>query len=353
MSSEKPFLKVRTSVGDQVRKALLQASLLDTDYRIESDDGMLFFPLQRELEIKNARGIIGDESFVTGVRSFVAVSRAPRTLRQALIDKLTTEEVGLLPRAYDLVGDIAVLEIPDGISQYKLQIGQAFLAAHKSVSTVLAKKGAVSGVTRTREYEFLAGENKTTTVQLEYGCRIAVDLAAAYFSPRLLEEHQRVARQVSDGELVVDMFTGVGCFALHIARLSRSRVVAVDINPEAIRLLEESMRMNRLKGTIVPVVADSHDYITGNFNRNANRVIMNHPSSSYQFVSQACQAIKKGGVIHYYEFVGEQNPEQRLIERVASLVKGGGREVLEIEQVRRVRESAPHEYQMVADLIIR
>jgi tRNA (guanine37-N1)-methyltransferase len=353
MSSEKPFLKVSASLGDRVRKVLRRAGLLDTDYRIESEDDMLFFPLQQELETQKIHSIVGNETFETGVRHFTSVSRTPRTLKDALRDKLTEEEVGLLPRSYDLIGDIAVLEIPDGISQHREQIGQAFLAAHKSVSTVLAKKGAVSGITRTRGYEFLAGENKTVTVQLEYGCKIAVDLANAYFSPRLLEEHQRVARQVNDGELVVDMFTGVGCFALHIARLTRSHIVAIDINPEAIKLLEQSMRMNRLKGTIVPVVADSHDYVMDNFDRNAARVIMNHPSNSSQFVRQACRAVKEGGIVHYYEFVGEQNSEQRLVERVTSLIKSSGREVLELGQVKRVRESAPHEYQMVIDLIIR
>ncbi len=245
MSPDRFFLKVSASLGDRVRKALLRARLLDTDCKIESEDDMLFFPLLGELETQKIHSIVGSEAFETGVRRFVPVLRTPKTLKDALGGKLTEEEVGLLPRAYDLVGDIAVLEIPDEMSQYKQQIGQAFLAAHKSVSTVLAKKGAVSGITRTREYEFLAGNNKTATVQLEYGCRIAVDLAAAYFSPRLLEEHQRVAKQVNDGELVVDMFTGVGCFALHIARLSSSQIVAIDINPEAIKLLEQSIRMNR------------------------------------------------------------------------------------------------------------
>lgn len=353
MSPDRFFLKVSASLGDRVRKALLRARLLDTDCKIESEDDMLFLPLLGKLETQKIHSIVGNEAFETGVRRFVPVLRTPKTLKDALGGKLTEEEVGLLPRAYDLVGDIAVLEIPDEMSQYKQQIGQAFLAAHKSVSTVLAKKGAVSGITRTREYEFVAGNNKTATVQLEYGCRIAVDLAAAYFSPRLLEEHQRVAKQVNDGELVVDMFTGVGCFALHIARLSSSQIVAIDINPEAIKLLEQSIRMNRLKGDIVPVVADSRDYVMDNFNRNADRVIMNHPSNSFQFMRQACQAVKKGGIVHYYEFVGVQNPEQQLVERVAGLIKSNGREVLEIGQVKRVRESAPHEYQMVADLIIR
>lgn len=352
MSPEKPFLKVPASLGEQIRKALLRAGLLDRECSIESKEGMLFFPLRRELEIQQILSITGLTSLETGLRRFSAVSRVPITLKDSLTGKMTAEEMRLLPRSYDLVGDIAVLEIPDEIAQYGPRIGEAFLAAHRNFSTVLAKKGAVSGVTRTREYDFLAGENKTRTVHTEYGCRIAVDLATAYFSPRLLEEHQRVAVQANDGELVVDMFTGVGCFALHIARLSRSRIVAIDINPDAIKLLEESMKINRLKGVIVPVVADSREYVMDNFDRDVDRVIMNHPSSSYQFIEQVCQAIKDGGMVHYYEFVREQNAEQQLIERAAGLFKNNGREVLEIGQVRRVRESAPHEYQMVADLVI-
>ncbi len=353
MSSPRPFLRIPAGEGDWVKKALSAASLLDKAFRIESRDGMLFFPLRHEVEHEIIREILGAVTYETGLKRFDPLSKPPRTLRDALTSKMSAEQMELLPRAYDLVGDIAVLELPDEIASYGRQIGAAFLAVHSSFTTVLAKRGAVSGISRTRQYELLAGQDKTKTVHTEYGCRIAVDLAKAYFSPRLLEEHSRVARQVRDGELIIDMFTGVGCFALQITRSHNSRVVAIDINPDAIRLLRESMGLNRLRGEITPVVADSRNYVRANFSGNADRIIMNHPSGALDFVSEACNAIKGNGTIHYYAFAGANNPDEEIIEKATQLIRESGRDLVEVRELKRVRESAPHEYQMVADLIIR
>lgn len=331
----------------------MTANLLDKDFRIESRDGMLFIPLRHEVEHERIREILGVVAFETGRKDFDPLSKCPRTLKDALAGTMGAEQMALLPRAYDMVGDIAVLELPEEIASYGKQIGEAFLAVHSSFMTVLAKRGAVSGTSRTRQYEFLAGQRKTKTVHTEYGCRIAVDLAKAYFSPRLLEEHSRIAKQVNDDELIIDMFTGVGCFPLHITRAHDSRVVAIDINPDAIRLLRESMSMNRLRGEIVPVVADSGVYVRANFFKNADRIIMNHPSGALEFVSEACHAIRDNGVIHYHAFTGADNSDEEMIEKVTQVISKSGRDLVEIAQLKRVRESAPHEYQMVADLIIR
>jgi len=189
-------------------------------------------------------------------------------------------------------------------------------------------------------------------VHIEYGCRLAVDLTKAYFSPRLLEEHNQVAQKVSDGELIVDLFTGVGPFAIHAAKNKDVRVIAVDINPEAIKLLQKSITLNKLVGRIDAVVSDAHEYCETADTQMADRVIMNHPSGAFDFVTDACKLLRLGGTMHYYDFVGGEDPEGHLVNRITNLVKASGRKIGEIERVRRVRDSAPYEFQMVADVII-
>lgn len=260
--------------------------------------------------------------------------------------------IDLLPRAYDAVGDIAILEIPPELHDYKIEIGRAFHQLHPSFSTVLCKRGAITGMTRTRQYEFLSGEEKTSTVHVEYGCRIAVDLARAYFSPRLLEEHNRIASQVQEGESVIDMFTGVGPFALHIARRQSATVTAIDINPHAIELLRKSLSMNKLRGRVIPVVADAGEYVPAHFTHNVDRVIMNHPSGASKFVNAACTAVRAGGIIHYYDFIASHSAEDDMREKITRLVQEAGYIVSEILAIRRVRDSAPYEYQMVVDVVI-
>jgi len=350
MSSKKLFLKVAINNGEQTRKALLEHNLLDTDYKILSEDGMLFMPLVQDVQSELIDTIMISINFETGEMEFEPVPHGPKNLTETLESYLSPEEIKLVPRAYDLIGDIAVLEIPDELSDHRETIGRVFHEVHKNFSTILAKKGAISGTTRVREYQCLAGEDKTDTIHIEYGCRLAVDLSKAYFSPRLLEEHNRIAQLVKENEFVVDMFCGVGPFPIHIARQKKAHIVAIDINPDAIGLLKESMRLNKLVGTIEPIVGDAKDYSKSQV---ADRVIMNHPSGAFDFVSDACRILKPLGVLHYYDFMGGEKPEDTITDKLAQLVENAGRSIDTVNIVRRVRDSAPYEFQMVVDAVIK
>jgi tRNA (guanine37-N1)-methyltransferase len=351
MTSEKHYISVRVQDGERVRKTLSDLGLLDGEYRIVSENGILYLPTVTDVSPEILHQHLEDVSLEVGRRHFETSVQGPRTLTEALEGQLPLDVLELLPRAYDLIGDIAVLEIPDELKQHSKLIGNAFHSIHRNFRTVLAKRGAVSGVTRVRGYEFLSGDDRTKTIHTEYGCRLAVDLEKAYFSPRLLEEHSRVAQLVEDGEVVVDMFCGVGPFAIHIARQKQARVVAIDVNPSAIELLKESITLNRLVGEIVPVVADAHDYAKS-INVKADRVIMNHPSGASEFIPDACRILKPGGAIHYYDFVGSASPGITMTEKITHLIEHTGHTIREVSLVRRVRDSAPHEYQMVADIVI-
>jgi tRNA (guanine37-N1)-methyltransferase len=349
MSSKKLFVKVAASNGERTRKALLEHKLLDLDYKIIPQDETLFLPLRQEVQSELLDTILETIHYETGEMMFKPLSHGPRTLAEALENHLTPEELELVPRAYDLIGDIAVLEIPDELSGHRELIGRLFLEVHKNFSTVLAKKGAITGTTRIREYQCLAGEDKTETVHIEYGCRLAVDLSKAYFSPRLLEEHNRVAQLVKDNEFVVDLFCGVGSFPIHIARQRNAHIIAIDINPDAIALLKMSMKLNKLVGTIEPIVGDAKDYSKS---QKADRVIMNHPSGAIDFIPTACRILKSGGVLHYYGFVGGDNPEGTITSKLTQVIEDAGRSVKTVSIVRRVRDSAPYEFQMVIDATI-
>lgn len=352
MSDRIPYLCVPVKLGEEVRRILLLHEILDAEHRIISEDDKIFFPLSEGYQFDEVSSALGLIEYTTGSREFPPSVNGPRTLAESLREVLTQTELEMLPRAYDLIGDIAVLEIPEALSAHKSRIGAAFLDLHPNFVTVLGKKGAISGTIRVREYELLAGENKTDTIHTEYGCRIAVDLADAYFSPRLLEEHNRVAKQVQEGEEVVDMFTGVGPFALHIARRIDARVTAVDINPAAIELLKKSMLLNRLVGAIVPMPSDIREFARTFESGAADRVIMNHPSGASDFIPEACYLLKRGGIMHYYDFMGGADPEGAVIEKLQGLVKLHGRNASEIGTVRRVRDSAPYEYQLVVDATV-
>ena len=48
----------------------------------------------------------------------------------------------------------------------------------------------------------------------EFGCKFIVDVENAFFSPRLSTERERIANLIHDGEVVTNMFAGVGMFSI-------------------------------------------------------------------------------------------------------------------------------------------
>ncbi|MEM3078441.1 MAG: class I SAM-dependent methyltransferase family protein, partial [Nitrososphaerales archaeon] len=88
-------------------------------------------------------------------------------------------------KSYDVVGDIALVRIPAKYINFKNSIAENIMENNKHVKTVLRVASPVSNDFRLRRYEWILGERKTETMHREFGCFFKVDLAKAYFSPRL------------------------------------------------------------------------------------------------------------------------------------------------------------------------
>ncbi len=282
---------------------------------------------------------------------FEEKKQASETLQQALQDKLPPDLVANLPQAFDIIGDIVIIDIPPQLKPYQTLVGEAILQTHRNIKTVLAKAGDISGVYRVRDYTFIAGEHKTQTVHREFGCSYHVDVAKAYFSPRLSHEHERVASLVRTGEVVADLFAGVGPFSVLIGkRCPEAKVYAVDLNPDAVELLKINVRANRVDNRVFPVLADAREIAKGKLKGAADRVIMNLPETAIDFVDAACNAIKpSSGVVHFYGFVRSPDSVGSLKQRFTEAVEKNGRKVETFLYSRSIRETAPFESQIVLD----
>ncbi len=79
--------------------------------------------------------------------------------------------------AYDVIGDIALLEDENLDAQTALKIADALLRTQPNIKSVVRPLTPVIGEFRIREFEVIAGEPRTETIHREYGCRYKVDLA--------------------------------------------------------------------------------------------------------------------------------------------------------------------------------
>ena len=185
----------------------------------------------------------------------------------------------------------------------------------------------------------------------EYGCVYHVDVAKAYFSPRLSTEHNRVASAVKTGETVVDLFAGVGPFVIPIAKKHKDvRVYAVDVNPDAVAYLKRNVAVNRAEKHVVPLLGDARQTVKEQLSGKADRVIMNLPETSLEFVDVACDALKpEGGIIHYYGFVKASDPLETAQVQLTKAVNRNNRKIKKILLAKTVREVAPYTWQVVVD----
>ncbi|WP_321505501.1 class I SAM-dependent methyltransferase family protein [uncultured Methanoregula sp.] len=294
-------IRVPARQGEEMRQALIREGALDASLRVLRDGDTLILPLTGP---RDGAGQFGFEAHP---------GREP------------------LPR-HELVGGIAIMQDddPDG--------AQKILISRPSLHTVVFAEGEVSGEYRTRQFRVLAGDLTTRTTVTEHGHKFVVDLAGAYFSARLSTERQCLLAQVQEGENVLDMFAGVGPFAITLAARA-SLVVASDLNPRAIELMLENILQNRIKN-VLPMLADARrlvDLLPWKF----DRIVMNLPLAGTEFLPEAFCLCRPGGIIHFYSLVSAKG------EHTARIRELGGTVIAE----REVRSYSPGQWHAVYDIV--
>lgn len=276
----------------------------------------------------------------------------PKDLREALKDQLNDKELKQL-RAFDVVGNIAVIKIPERLLPKKPIIGRALMDVHKKIRTVLRQIGPVSGEFRTRELEVIAGELSTETIHREGEATFKVDLARVYFSPRLAHERLRVASLVEPDEIVTNLFAGVGCYSIIIAKHSRAaKIYSIDKNSVAFEYMRENIRINKVGDRVVPILGNAREVIDRQLAGKADRILMPLPELGRKFFEVALQALKPaGGIIHFYDLGQPPDPFVPSLEFARKSASAKERN-LELFNSRIIRSYAPRCYHIVLDLSI-
>ncbi|WP_455392942.1 class I SAM-dependent methyltransferase [[Eubacterium] cellulosolvens] len=315
--------KVPKVRGDYFRKKLLEAQFIDRNLIIKRNGNFLYIPLQthpseqwlnefNELELTEYDFKLYPER----VQDYRALITLPPELTQQL------------PRSYDIIGSIAILKLPLGLTAYGKQIGEAIIRAHKNIHTVAVDKG-VKGMQRVRNMEIIAGEPQTETMHKEYGVRLLMDIMKVYFSPRLSTEHYRITKLVQPGEIVLDMFAGIGPFSIMIAKHSKAkRIFSIDINKHAIEYLIKNIDLNKVFN-IFPMEGAVEEMIKRI--PKVDRIIMNLPMSGNEHLPEAFAVLKNTGTIHYHEMLPCQELQQRKMS-LAEISKHHGFEIIALHE---------------------
>ena len=274
-----------------------------------------------------------------------------RMLKKALENILSDEDTKDLVSAFDQIGDIIIVRIPDSLISRKKIIGKALLEQVKTAKTVFHQSSPVDGDFRTRNLELIEGDEKTETEYRENGCRFIVDVEKAFFSPRLSTERERISNLVNEHDVIINMFGGIGMFSLLAAKKKSCTVYNIDINPVASKLCEENIKLNKLKGNVISLNGDATKIIKEQLQDKADRVLMLLPERSDEFLDTAISSLKKNGVIHYYSHIHAEKKQDapKLSEEHFLNINKIQADILDSRVVRPV---GPRFYQTVVDIKI-
>jgi tRNA wybutosine-synthesizing protein 2 len=252
-----------------------------------------------------------------------------------------------LPSGLHVVGHVALVHLNSESRKYATVLGQATLDYDHRIQSVAVRTGPTTGIERRPAYEVVAGSMDTVILHVENNVRFKFDPLRMTFSGGNKGERINISRRVNAGELIVDMFSCVGQFALHIARGNDVTVIAIEINPEAYKFLVENILMNELQHKVTAMLGDCREVHPTHV---ANRVIMGYLHDTEMFLPHALETlVKEGGIIHMHKAL----PEKTLEENITCITNICRKEkfVPEIE-VRKIKNYSPGISHMVFDISV-
>ena len=290
-------------------------------------------------------------------------------LKEALAETLDTRTLDKLITSFDLMGEVIVIRIPEELQAEQMHIAEALHTLYPKVRTIAAVPlhAHTDNRSRTRDLTVIWGDQSLETTYCESGCRFKADLKQVFLSPRLSYERMRIAQKVEPGETVLNMFAGVGCFSILIAKLQpQVTVYSVDVNPHAFAYMQENVALNRVEGRVIPILGDAGE-VAAELQGRIDRVLMPLPEHAPAFLPAAVRALRwwsgrdegdrKAGMIHYYAVASGQGERDLFTAPFACAEKlitaaFGPQIQLHREEQRIVRSVGPRKYHVVLDLRI-
>jgi len=227
-------------------------------------------------------------------------------LKDSLSGLLTAEERQAFVGSYDVVGDIAIIIIPENLTAHEKLIAKAILANNRNIKVVAKRAGLYGGEFRTIPLAHLAGENRKVTEVCEFGIRLRLNPERVYFSVRSGNERRRIASLVAADEAVLVLFSGVAPYPLIISRFSHARtIVGIEKNPEAHEYALQNLQLNKKQSNILLYLGDA-GLVIPTFSERFDRLVMPLPTNAESFLPVALNVLKPGGYLHFYDL---QRPE--------------------------------------------
>jgi len=341
MADAMRLARVQRERAEEARRALSSMDAVRRDREILEEGDSILIPLRGE----SATSLAMDLGFevVEGHSPPRAHYLAPSQRIGDEID-IPSHLRSLLPRKWEKVGDVLIMKFPPQLGPFKEKVADGY-ARVLGARTVCDDVGGISGVFREPHLMVVLGRG-TETIHAENGVKYMLDVARLMFSSGNIDERIRMGRIDCRGETVVDMFAGIGYFALPVAVHAGARkVIACEINPIALHYLDRNIDINEVRN-IVEIFP--HDNMELEVEGGADRVIMGYVGRTREYLGKAFDLARPGATVHYHDTF----PTDRREEVMGTVKEAAGGRPYEILCLREVKSYAPGISHFVVDLKI-
>jgi tRNA (guanine37-N1)-methyltransferase len=150
------------------------------------------------------------------------------------------------------------------------------------IQTVVNKVVAISNEFRVPKFEILAGKNDMVTEVKQYGATFKLDYGLVYWNSRLEHEHIRLVSLFKKGDVICDMFAGIGPFSVPAGQKG-CIVYANDLNPDSVHYLKINAKINKVEDYIFTHNMDARVFMQ-------NLMIAPDPEAKSQFAAANCSS---------------------------------------------------------------
>lgn len=281
-------------------------------------------------------------------------------------ENFKSEEIlkAVLPEGQDVtsgfsrVGHIAHLNLRDHQLPFKHLIGQVMIDKNPGITSAVNKISNIDNTYRNFQMEVLSGEENMLTKVRENNYTYEFDFSKVYWNPRLSTEHSRITELLSPGDVLFDVFAGVGPFVIPAAK-KNCTVFANDLNPESYKWLLHNCKLNRVDQKVKVFNLDGKDFLQGPVREELMQrlglseeakpsvhIVMNLPAKAVEFLSVfksllggqqcGCELLP---TVHCYCFSKDSNPAKDVQQRAGAAL---GISLEACSTVHLVRNVAPN-----------
>lgn len=313
-------IKIPLKNAEYWKTYLVDNNLFDKSYRFSKDNAFIYFAV-----IKKFNSARLDSDNVEFIDKDILSVKTIGSLKDNLKNSLTAEEFEFVKTSHDIIGTIAILEIPKNLEPKEELIAETLLKINKKLRTVLRKSESHSGIFRTQKMEYLAGINTKETMYMENSIKIKLDVEKVYFSIRLSNERKRISKLVRSGEDILVMFSGCAPYPLVLSKKTTAKhILGIEINPDGHNYGLENIKLNKIKNVDL-ICGDVKDVVPKLLIENPSlkfdRIIMPLPKTADEFLDEALSVSKTGTVVHFYDFLPDGEFEDALLKIDAACKK--------------------------------